>query len=150
MKLVIKKKYLCIMNFKKCTSIIMAFYLLISSSGLAFNVHYCGDTIASVSSVFNTEEPCEMKMVQKEKACCAISSDSHDGCCSDETIQADFDDVVIKQLHFDLDYVSVLPNLEFTFYILNEELIDNQILDYYCDANAPPLYQLYSQYVFYA
>ncbi|WP_026711930.1 HYC_CC_PP family protein [Flavobacterium filum] len=138
------------MNFKKCTSILMAFYLLITSSGLAFNVHYCGDTIASVSSVFNTEEPCEMKMVQKEKACCAISSDTHDGCCSDETIQADLDDVVIKQLHFDLDCVSVLPVLAFTFFTPSEESIDNQILDYYCDAHAPPLYQLYSQYVFYA
>lgn len=138
------------MNFKKCTSILMAFYLLITSSGLAFNVHYCGDTIASVSSVFNTEEPCEMKIVQKEKACCAISSDSHDGCCSDETIQADLDDVVIKQLHFDLDCVSVLPVLAFTFFTPSEESIDNQILDYYCDAHAPPLYQPYSQYVFYA
>ncbi|WP_276978865.1 hypothetical protein [Flavobacterium filum] len=138
------------MNFKKCTSILMAFYLLITSSGLAFNVNYCGDTIASVSSVFNTEEPCEMKMVQKEKACCAISSDTHDGCCSDETIQADLDDVVIKQLHFDLDCVSVLPVLAFTFFTPSEESIDNQILDYYCDAHAPPLYQLYSQYVFYA
>ncbi|MBC8883381.1 hypothetical protein H9X57_07920 [Flavobacterium piscinae] len=128
----------------------MAFYLLISSGGLAFNVHYCGDTIASVSSVFNTEEPCEMNVHPEEKSCCTVSSDSHDGCCSDETIQAELDDVVIKQLHFDLDDVSVLPVLAFTFKIQIEESIDNQVLDYYCDANAPPLYQLYSQYVFYA
>lgn len=137
------------MSFKKCISLLMAFYLLISSGGLAFNVHYCGDTIASVSSVFNTEEPCELE-VHPEKTCCAASSDSHDGCCSDETIQADLDDVVIKQLHFDLDDVSVLPVLAFIFNIQIEESIDNQVLDYYCDANAPPLYQLYSQYVFYA
>ncbi|WP_333696155.1 HYC_CC_PP family protein [Flavobacterium sp.] len=138
------------MNFKKCTSILMAFYLLITSSGLALNVHYCGETIASISSVFNTEEPCGMDIQLEEKACCAISSDTHDGCCSDETIQADLDDVVIKQLHFDLDCVSVLPVLAFTFFTPSEESIDNQILDYYCDAHAPPLYQLYSQYVFYA
>lgn len=138
------------MNFKKCTSIIMAFYLLISSSGLAFNVHYCGDTIASVSSVFSNEEPCEMEIHPEEKACCASSSDSHDGCCSDETIQADFDEVVIKQLQFDFDFVSVLPTVEFSFYTNRNELIVNQLFDYYCDANAPPLYQLYSQFVFYA
>ncbi|PKP14592.1 MAG: hypothetical protein CVU07_14075, partial [Bacteroidetes bacterium HGW-Bacteroidetes-23] len=29
-------------------------------------------------------------------------------------------------------------------------LINEQLFDYYCDANAPPLYQLYSQFVFYA
>ncbi len=138
------------MNFKKCTSILMAFYLLISSSGLAFNVHYCGDTIASVSSVFNTEEPCEMEVHPEEKTCCTASSDSHDGCCSDETIQADLDDVVLKQLHFNLDYVSIVPDFEFAFHINSEEVINNQVLDYYCDAHAPPLYQLYSQYVFYA
>ena len=128
----------------------MAFYLLISSSGLAFNVHYCGDTIASVSSVFSNEEPCEMEIHPEEKACCTASSDSHDGCCSDETIQADFDDVVIKQLQFYFDYVSVLPTVEFSFYTNRVDLINEQLFDYYCDANAPPLYQLYSQFVFYA
>ncbi|MFY7741656.1 MAG: HYC_CC_PP family protein [Flavobacterium sp.] len=138
------------MNFKKCTSIIMAFYLLISSSGLAFNVHYCGDTIASVSSVFNTEDPCETEVHPREKSCCAISLENHDGCCSNETIQADFDDVVIKQLHFDFDYVSVLPTVEFSFYTNRVKQINEQLFDYYCDANAPPLYQLYTQLVFYA
>ena len=128
----------------------MAFYLLISSSGLAFNVHYCGDTIASVSSVFSNEEPCEMEIHSEEKSCCSASSESHDGCCSDETIQADFDDVVIKQVHFDFDYVSVLPTVEFSFYTNRVEQINEQLFDYYCDANAPPLFKLYSQYIFYA
>lgn len=128
----------------------MAFYLLISSSGLAFNVHYCGETIASVSSVFTTDEPCVMDVLPEEKLCCATSSDSHDGCCSDETIQADFDDVVIKQLQFDFDYVSVFPSAEFSFFSNRVEPTNEQLFNYYCDANAPPLYQLYSQFVFYA
>lgn len=138
------------MNFKKCTSLLMAFYLLISSSGLAFNVHYCGDTVASVSTVFNTEEPCVMDIHSEEKACCSASSENHDGCCSDETIQADFDEVVIKQVQFDFDYVSVLPTVDFSFYTNRVKQINEQLFDYYCDANAPPLYQLYTQLVFYA
>jgi hypothetical protein len=128
----------------------MAFYLLISSSGLAFNVHYCGDTVASVSTVFNTEEPCVMDIHSEEKACCSASSENHDGCCSDETIQADFDEVVIKQVQFDFDYVSVLPTVDFSFYTNRVKQINEQLFDYYCDANAPPLYQLYTQLVFYA
>lgn len=128
----------------------MAFYLLISSCGLAFNVHYCGDTIASVSSIFSTEEPCVMEVHTEEKTCCTTSSDSHDGCCSDETLQVDFDDVVIKQLHFDFDYVSVLPSIDFSFHTNRVTITDDQLFDYYCDANAPPLYQLFSQFVFYA
>ena len=138
------------MNFKKSTSIIMAFYLLVSSSGLAFNVHYCGDSIASVSSVFNTDEPCRMEVHPEEKSCCVIPLENHDGCCSDETIQADFDEVVIKQLHFDFDYVSVLLTIDFLFFTKRVGLNEDQLFDYYFDANAPPLYQLYSQFVFYA
>ena len=138
------------MNIEKCTSLFLAFLLLVSNVGMAFNVHYCGDAIASVSSVFNTEEPCVMDVHPEEKSCCSASSENHDGCCSDETIQADFDDVVIKQVHFDFDYVSVLPTVEFSFYTNRVEQINEQLFDYYCDANAPPLYQLYSQFVFYA
>lgn len=138
------------MNIKKCVSIIMAFYLLISASGLAFNVHYCGDTIASVSSVFNTKEPCETDNHPEEKACCAVSAENHDGCCSDQTVQADLDEVIIKQLYFDFDYVSVLPTCDVLFFTNSVESVKEQLFDYYCDANAPPLYKLYSQYVFYA
>ena len=128
----------------------MAFYLLISSSGLAFSVHYCGDTIASVSSVFKTDESCVMDIQSEVKSCCATSLENHDGCCSNETIQADFDEVVIKQQHFDFDYISVLPIVDFSFYTNRVEQINEQLIDYYCNANAPPLYQLYSQFVFYA
>ncbi len=138
------------MNLKKCTSIIMAFYLLISSGGLAFNVHYCGDTIASVSSVFNTEEPCETDIHPEEKSCCAVSAESHDDCCSDQTVQADLDEVTIKQLHFDFDYVAVLLSCDVPSFANSVVSIKEQSFVYYCDANAPPLYKLYSQYVFYA
>lgn len=138
------------MSVKRCTSIIIAFYLLISSSGLAFNVHYCGDTIASVSSIFNNEESCEIEIDTEEIACCAISSDGHDGCCSNETIQADFDEVVIKQFHFDFDYTSSLPAAEFSFFSKKALQSKERLFVYYCDANAPPLYKLYAQFVFYA
>jgi hypothetical protein len=37
------------MNFKKQISIFLAILLLVSNVGLAFNVHYCGGEIASVS-----------------------------------------------------------------------------------------------------
>lgn len=128
----------------------MAFYLLISSCGLAFNVHYCGETVASISSVFKTEEPCGTEIHQEEESCCRASSENHEGCCSDETIQADFDDVVIKQISFDFDFLSVLQTVDYPFFTHRAELIKEQLFDYYCNANAPPLYQLYSQFVFYA
>jgi len=138
------------MNFKKCTSFLLAMYLLVSTSGLAFNVHYCGGEVASVSSIFEVDEPCEMEVNHEEKSCCAKPSDDHSGCCSDEVIQADFDEVIIKQISFDFDYVSILPVFTLPVFYTNELVETTQLLDYYCDSNAPPLYQLFSQFVFYA
>ena len=77
------------MNFKKCTSVLMAFYLLVSTSGFAFNVHYCEGEIASISSIFKMEEPCEMEEPHEEKTCCALVADDHSSCCSDQFFQAD-------------------------------------------------------------
>lgn len=142
--------YFCPMAFKKYTSVLLAFYLLVSSTGLAFNVHYCGDTIASVSSVFITEEPCVMDVHPEEKSCCAASLENHDGCCSDEIIQADLDDSIISHFSFNFDYFSIVPNVELPIFWNEPIKISTQCLTYYCDANAPPLYQLHSQFLFYA
>lgn len=138
------------MNFKKCTSFLMAIYLLVSTSGLAYNVHYCGGEIAAVSSVYEVEESCAMQVEHEEKSCCAKPSKDHSGCCSDEVIQADFDEVIIKQISFDFDYVSILPVCTTPVFYSKEVVETTQVLDYYCDSNAPPLYQLFSQFVFYA
>lgn len=128
----------------------LAFYLLVSTTGLAFNVHHCGGEIASVSSVFSLKEPCENIVEKEQKTCCAKLSDDHNGCCSDEIIQADLDDSIISQFSFDIDYFSILPIVEFPFFWNESIKISAQCLTYYCDANAPPLYQLHSQFLFYA
>jgi len=138
------------MNFKKCTSFLMAVYLLVSTSGLAFHVHYCGGEIASVSTIFKSEESCGMEVQEEDKSCCNKPSEDHSGCCSDEVIQADFDEVTIKQISFDFDYVSILSALKAPVFYANTIVTTSQKLEYYCDSNAPPFYQLYSQFVFYA
>jgi predicted transcriptional regulator len=55
------------MQIKKHIALLLAFFLLISNSGLAFNVHYCGEKIAAISSVFSDEEVCEM-LIKEEKS----------------------------------------------------------------------------------
>ncbi len=59
--------YFCPMTFKKYTSVLLAFYLLVSTTGLAFNVHHCGDEIASVSTVFSIEEPWKEQLKKSKK-----------------------------------------------------------------------------------
>lgn len=140
------------MNFKKCTSIIMAFYLLISSSGLAFNVHYCEGEIAAVTSVFNVEEVCEMKAAPSEKECCTEEGKDHKDCCKDKVVdlQDDSSDVIIKTFSFQID--SPFVRMDWKPPVFNQVKVSkkNQAIAYYCDANAPPLFKLYNQYIFYA
>lgn len=139
------------MQFKKHIALLLAFFLLASNSGLALNVHYCGNTIAAVSTVFSKEEVCEVPVVE-EKACCAKIETSHKKCCSDKEINLDDDTekIVIKSFSLDLDSVFIFNEWQPTQFATVESYSNIQQFEYYCDANAPPLYQLYSQYIFYA
>ncbi|WP_188360556.1 HYC_CC_PP family protein [Flavobacterium orientale] len=138
------------MSFKKSMSLFLAIHLLVATSGLAFNVHYCGGEIASISSIFNLEEPCEMDAQPDEKSCCSSSFSDHDGCCSDETVQADFDEMVVSQINFDFSFVAFLSDYQLPVFAEFTGENNKEELHYYCDSNAPPLYKLYSQLVFYA
>lgn len=133
------------MNFRKQICSLLAVLLLVSNVGFAFNVHYCGDEIASVSlkTSFSSED--------SEENCCGIVEEkSH--CCKD------------KVFHFQKKSETSTFNV-FTFnsniLIINNDwkpIVDtstpnfkrNSISAYSCDANAPPFFKLYSQYIFYA
>ena len=135
------------MILKKQLSILLAFILLVSNSGLAFNVHYCEGKIASISSVFSSEEICEAP-VKVEKTCCAKLEISHKKCCSDKKVNLKnkTEKIVLKTISFDLDMVH-FPNIwNIKSYAPVAIPISSKTLDYYCDANAPPLYQLYCQF----
>jgi hypothetical protein len=139
------------MQFKKHLVLFLAFLLLVSNSGLAFNVHYCGDKIAAISSVFFKEEVCEVK-VEDAKACCAKVETNHKKCCSDKEVNLDDDTekIIIKSFSFDNDTPFVFNPWQPIGFFTTIEDIREQHIAYYCEAHAPPLYQLYSQYIFYA
>lgn len=135
------------MQFKKHISLLLAFFLLVSNSGLAINVHYCEGKIAAVSSVFSKEEICETP-VKEEKSCCAKPDPQHKKCCSDKEVNLKnkTEKIVLKTISFDLD--SVYFQNEWNVVVFNSKpttSYTNNVV-YYCDANAPPLYQLYCQF----
>lgn len=138
------------MIFKKQLSILIAFLVLVSNSGLAFNVHFCEGKIASVTSVFSKEEVCKMP-VEAEKPCCAKLETTHKKCCSDKevTLKDDIEKVLIK-ISFDANFILVFN--EFTPLEFNQVFSKKakEKIVYSCDANAPPLYKLYCQYTFYS
>ncbi len=132
------------MKLKKCTSWFLIVLMLISNIGLSINVHYCGGTIASVSvSQLHSET--------KVKKCCAFEKE--DGsCCKDKQIKVDkkSDNATLKAFIFQFALPSF--NSYNNLFAFEEivETVSQKILHYYVDANAPPLYKLYCQLVYYA
>ena len=138
------------MYFKKHISIVIAFLVLISNSGLAFNVHYCKGEIASVTSVFSNEDECEMSFTADY--CCNASIVSHLKCCSDKevTLKNQTEKFIEKnsKLQFEPVYFPEHRPLIFTTIQVIEVGSENHA--FYCKSNAPPRYKLYCQYIFYA
>jgi len=133
------------MILKKQICILLTFLLLFSNLGLAFNVHYCDDKIESVSlSTFSSSS-------ETEDSCCGVV-EKNSKCCNDKIIKAEIKSelILVKSVSFDAEFIQDYKYWKPLFFsdIFNFKTRD--ILTYYCDANAPPLYLLYSQYTFYA
>ncbi|HEX8268937.1 MAG TPA: hypothetical protein VF581_03515 [Flavobacterium sp.] len=130
----------------------LALLLLVSNLGLAFNVHYCGDEIASASFVYNTSEICAKPVEPAEKACCAEAAKDHKSCCKDETVklQDESDTIVIKTMALDIVVPAMPIEWKPVVAILQDQPVFKSLFTYYCDAHSPPLFKLYSQYIFYA
>ncbi len=139
--------YLCMMQFKKHISLFIALILLVSNSGLAFNVHFCEGKIASISSIFSKEEVCKM-LIKKEKACCVKLESSHKKCCSDKKVNLKnkTEKSIIKTISFDLDSFYFCLQRELKINNFTQPSYNYSNVGYSFNANAPPLYKLYCQF----
>ena len=133
------------MNFRKQISLFLAFFLLVSNLGLAFNVHYCDNEIASVS--INTASNSQ----EIEKDCCG-KVEKESKCCKNKIIRSNekSDQITVKISSIDANYNLVFNEWKPNVFTSKIHFKKRDIPTYYCDANAPPLYLLYSQYTFYA
>ena len=133
------------MNFKKHISLFLAFFLLVSNLGLAFNVHYCDDEIASVS--INPSS----NFVETEKDCCG-EVEKESKCCKTKLIKSNekSEQIVAKSFSFEIDSFCVFSEWKPIVFASKFNFKKRDFTTYYCDANAPPLYLLYSQYIFYS
>ncbi|TBX69583.1 hypothetical protein EZL74_06820 [Flavobacterium silvisoli] len=133
------------MNFKKHISILLTFFLLASNLGLAFNVHYCEDEIASVS-LSTVSAPHEAE----DDCCGVVEKDSK--CCNDKIIKAEVksDLIIVKSLSFDALFLPVDNHWAPMVLVPERNFRTRENTTYYCDVHAPPLYLLYSQYTFYS
>ena len=131
------------MKFHKQICLFLAFFVLVSNVGFALNVHYCDDQIASVS--FNTVSPSTLE----EDCCGVVEKISH--CCKDRIVvlQKKSDQAVVKSFSFEWQELIFPEPIFSVFSIAAIPSQKNKVAAYYCDSNAPPLFKLYSQYIFY-
>lgn len=119
----------------------LAFLVLISNTGLAFSVHYCGGEIASVKPM----------IAISDTSCCGMKKSEDNGCCKTKIVKSDKKhDVVIKTFGFAFEAVQTPVPAAFIPSFEPAVFVEKPVASYCCDANAPPLFQLYHQYVFYA
>ncbi|PAM92132.1 hypothetical protein B4N84_25295 [Flavobacterium sp. IR1] len=132
------------MSMKKCTVLFLAVLLLVSNIGFAFDVHYCGGKIASVS--LNTAAS-----AAPEKKCCG-KTEKKSSCCKDKVVHFEkkSDDATLKIFFFQLAFPAVIQEFNPIVFLAIPNFKNSQIISYCSDANAPPLFKLYSQYIFYA
>ena len=132
------------MKIRKCTGLFLAFLLLVSNIGFAFDVHYCGGTVASIS--LNTTAS-----AAPEKKCCG-STEKKSSCCKDKVVHFEkkSDHATFKIFFFQLALPAVFQEYKPIAFLSIPNFKSNQIISYYSDANAPPLFKLYHQYIFYS
>ncbi|MDK2770909.1 MAG: hypothetical protein KYX68_01580 [Flavobacterium sp.] len=131
----------------KITGFILSFFILISNFGLAVNIHYCHDRIASITLGYPEGDSCN-----DDEGNCYAKADSHKKCCSETSIKTEkkSDNVVVKSLSLDLQQFVPVEQLDFNFQKQTVSIDNQKLIENYCESNSPPLYKLYCQLVFYA
>lgn len=138
------------MKFKKCLLFILAFLIVISSAGIAFNVHFCEGSIVSVSTDFSKGEPCEISDLDQKKSCCEKEM-STKKCCSNKKVSfKNKTEKINYKTSFALDSYLVLAATNVFFEIPTNIIQNKKTNSYFFESNAPPFYKLYCNLTFYA
>ncbi|WP_414000214.1 HYC_CC_PP family protein [Flavobacterium sp. W1B] len=137
------------MKFKKHISLLLAIFLLVSNLGLAINVHYCGGEIASVAPVYLKKTSVEQSA---EKACCSVVSKTKEECCKDKVVhfEKNSDNFVVKKFFSSIAIAILVHEWRPAVFLSTSNFKVYSVPPYFCDANAPPFFKLYNQYIFYA
>ena len=141
------------MNFKKHISLFLAFFLLVTNVGFAIDVHYCGGEVASVTPIYykNYES-----VLAAEESCCVPKTsnfnEKNESCCKDKLIHFEKkqENVTVNSVSFQSVFIFTIEEWNPNVFSEFSEFSGSRITSYNCDANAPPLFKLYHQYILYA
>ena len=134
---------------RKFINILLSALILFSNSGWAITFHYCKDTLSSVSLEYPTSASEEEEDCTTMDSCCA-SDDNED----ETSITSSISDStsVVKVLELQLQpFVIATPTLPILEEVSITKTVKKSITtDFFTQLNAPPLYELYCQRVFYS
>lgn len=139
------------MRFHKHIALLLAFYHFGIGAGFAINLHFCKGELESVSTIL-TEVFCEKETVVAK--CCSKKSITVDDSCCDHSIidltEVD-DETTLNSDPFLFEFLTIIPDDRNKLF--KKAIFKNkpQALPYFTFlSNAPPLYQLYCTYIYYA
>ena len=141
------------MKIKKHISFILAIFLLVSNTGFAFDVHYCRENIAFVKPVFWKSSE---TLNKENKGCCeikfSIKTNKKDSCCKNKVVhfQKKSGKITLNSITSQPDFIFLFEECNAITFVKPTSFENSRIVIYCCDANAPPFYKLYHQYIFYA
>ena len=132
------------MKFKKHFCVLLAFFLLVSNTGFSFNVHFCGDKIASISLASNASKQ------NLDESCCE-AFETKTNCCNDKVFNfhKNIEQVIVKSFSSEVTANVLISESKPIIFTALPSFKKCAIPSYYCDAHAPPLFKLYQQYIFY-
>jgi len=121
---------------KQVVSIAMSLLLLLSSSGITYAQHFCGDhEIMSKITLGETHLSCEMIMPE---AGCEDEPMKENNCCDNQYINVDTDDNY-SGVSFDFQAQPTFIIAFVSVFVLAQEPDLNKNFDYYKDYSPPPL-----------
>lgn len=140
------------MKLRSYISMLLSTFILVSNIGLAMNVHYCHGQVSDISLAYRTSDDCAEIHAKKKQTCCATKAESHKKCCENDVVklQDKSDNIIVKSIQLDfaqMAEVAVWKLSPFTVEVVSDNA---DAPSFYCESHAPPLYKLYSQYIFYA
>lgn len=135
------------LQLQKNIAIVFTCYYLMICVGLTLTVHFCSGMLAGVSAITKTEV-----VEVAPEACCVAKAKTNKDCCNDAII--DLSEVKEDSLASVFDVfdgvVAILP--KHPIVVFKPLVFTNKIAlpNYTFQSNAPPLYKLYSTYIYYA
>ena len=138
------------MKINRITHIVLSVWMVILHLGITTHVHYCGGEVANIDTHLSTNE----LDFCGSNGCCASEEDSEkhesNGCCEDTIIAWEVEKA-LQPTWIDFCYTgAIIPEFEWSiaevekFFDAPKPTYQNPLV------HAPPLYELFSQRIYYA